>query len=326
MTNPKIRVEKVEMEAAAWHARLGAKPVSAETIQDFFAWRQDPAHAEAYGRVHKAWTDAADLAGDPEMQGLLDAAMARRGRRAFAWPRRTVIGLAAVGAALALVVGFAGWSWLDARSGYETGVGEQRLVQLADGSTVRLDTDTRIEVRFEGAHRRIELERGQALFDVAHDPGRPFVVQAGGTEVTAVGTVFDVRRDRADVRVTLVSGVVKVALAGEGGATRMTAGHQTEITARGATVRAVDASTATSWAQGRIVFRNTPLRAATAEVNRYLTQKVELDVGEKADTPVSGVFKVGDRDAFVSTAAAVLDLEARPGADGAVRLSARGKN
>ncbi len=327
MTNPKIRVEKVEMEAAAWHARLGVKPVSTETIEAFFAWRQDPVHAEAYGRVHKAWTDTGDLVPDPEMQRVLDEAMRRRAAPAFGRPRRTFIGIAAIGAGLALVVGYAGWTWLDARSGFETSVGEQRLVQLADGSSVRLDTDTRIRVRLEGTRRLIDLERGQALFDVAHDANRPFIVQAGGTQVTAVGTVFDVRRNRSDVQVTLVSGIVKVAPTGQGAAsTRMTAGHQARVTTDGALVRPIDAGTATSWTEGRIVFRNTPLRVAVAEVNRYLTQKVELGATDKAEVPVSGVFKVGDRDAFVSTAAAVLDLEVRPGADGALRLSAPGKN
>lgn len=325
MTNPKIRVEKAEMEAAAWHARLGVTPVSPDTIAEFFDWRQNPVHAEAYRRVSKAWTDTGRLTVDSELQRVLDEAMNRRTGTTSARPHRTFIGLAAVGAGVALA--FAAWSWMDARTRFATSIGEQRLVQLADGSSVRLDTDTRIKVRFEAGRRVIELERGQALFDVAHDAGRPFLVLAGETQVTAVGTVFDVRRDDADVQVTLVSGVVEIADLEKGrGPSRMTAGQQTRVTSAGSATRAIDVQAATSWADGRIVFRNTPLRIAVDEVNRYLTQKVELDADAKADVPVSGVFKVGDRDAFVSTAAAVLDLEVRPGTGGSVRLSAPGKN
>jgi transmembrane sensor len=327
MTSPKIRVERAETEAAAWHAKLGVKPVSSDTIKEFFAWREDPAHAEAYRRVHKAWTDTGRLVADPELQRVLDEAMTRRSKAIAARPRRTFIGFAAAGAGLALVLAVGTWSWLEARAQFSTAVGEQRLVQLADGSSVRLDTDTRIRVRFDNARRVIDLEQGQALFSVAHDSGRPFLVRAGDTRVTAVGTVFDVRRDSADVRVTLVQGVVEVAGAEEGRApSRMTAGQQTRVTAAGTATKAVDVETATSWADGRIVFKDTPLRAAVAEVNRYLTQKIELDADAKADVAVSGVFKVGDRDAFVSTAAAVLGLRVSAGEGGTVRLSAPGEN
>lgn len=327
MTNPKIRVERAETEAAAWHAKLGVKPVSSDTIKEFFAWREDPAHAEAYRRVHKAWTDTGRLVADPELQRVFDEAMTRRSKAVAARPRRTLIGFAAAGAGLALVLAVGTWSWLEAKTQFATAVGEQRLVQLADGSSVRLDTDTRVKVRFDHARRVIVLEQGQALFNVAHDAGRPFLVRAGDTQITAVGTIFDVRRDQADVRVTLVQGIVEVA-GGEGSRapSRMTAGHQTRVTAAGTATKAVDVETATSWADGRIVFRNTPLRAAVAEVNRYLTQKVELDADAKADVPVSGVFKVGDRDAFVSTAAAVLELKVSAGEGGTVRLSAPGEN
>lgn len=325
MTNPKIRVEKAEMEAAAWYAKLGVKPVTSDTIKEFFAWREDPIHAEAYRRVHKAWTDTGRLTADPELQRVLDDAMTRRSKSAKLPPRRTFIGIAAVGASLALA--FAAWSWLDAKTQFATAVGEQRLVQLADGSSVRLDTDTRIKVRFDGGKRLIDLEQGQALFNVAHDAAKPFLVRAGSTEVTAVGTIFDVRRDQAAVQVTLVQGIVEVAGGQQGRApSRITAGQQTRVTPTGAATKAVDVETATSWADGRIVFRDTPLRAAVAEVNRYLTQKVELDSDARADVPVSGVFKVGDRDAFVSTAAAVLELRVSAGEGGTVRLSAPGEN
>ena len=123
-------------------------------------------------------------------------------------PTRRLLGLAAIGAAAALVIG--GWTWWQGRSTFTTGVGEQWVVQLADGSSVRLDTDSRVRVRFSDGQRLVDLERGQAMFSVAHDAQRPFVVAAGDARVTAIGTVFDVQRQSAGVSVTLVSGAVDV--------------------------------------------------------------------------------------------------------------------
>jgi transmembrane sensor len=276
--------------------------------------------------VELIWGETGKLAGDPEIGAAVDAAMSR-GRAGRARERRlprTLIGLAAVGAAALMVVG--GWVWTQGRGAIATSVGEQRVVQLADGSSVRLDTDTRIRVRFDGQRRLVDLEGGQALFTVAHDTVRPFVVSAGDARVTAVGTVFEVRRGMAGASVTLVSGVVDVASGpSETSRRRMTAGNKAEVTASGAVIAPVDVATETSWTDGRIVFRDTPLRVAVAEVNRYLTDKVELAPGTLDQVRVNGVFNTGDREAFVSTASAVYPLQVSHGADGTVRLTERPK-
>ena len=326
MTNPKVRVETADTEAAAWHARLGARNISTGAIEDFFTWRAEPANAEAYRRVEKIWADTGKLADDPEIGRALEAAMLRKaGAAGSRGVPRTLLGLAAVGAAAALAIG--AWTWQQSRTVFATGVGEQRLVQLADGSSIRLDTASRIRVRFADDRRLVDLERGQALFTVAHDRTRPFIVEAGGTQVTAVGTVFDVRRDGATVRVTLVSGAVDVTPEGEGRAVRrMAAGEQTRVSSNGLATHAVDVEAETSWTDGRIVFRDTPLRLAVAEVNRYLPTKIELDAASLDAVPVNGVFRTGDRDAFVSTASQVFGLEVSPGPDGSVRLSERKNN
>ncbi|WP_087138739.1 FecR family protein [Brevundimonas diminuta] len=321
MTNPKIRVETSETEAAAWHARLGARSVSTQTIEEFFAWRAEPANADAYRRVEKIWGDTGRLANDPEIARALDEALSRR--QGAARPRRlprTLIGLTVGGAVMAAAVG--GALWLQSRTVFATGVGEQRLVQLADGSNVRLDTDSRIRVRFDGDRRLVELDAGQALFTVAHDAGRPFVVEADGAQVTAIGTVFDVRRDGSGVKVTLVSGVVDVAERRAGRETkRLAAGQQSRVTSQGQMTRVADIATETSWTEGRIVFRDTPLRDAVAEVNRYLPDKILLDPAVRGTASVNGVFKTGDRDAFVSTASAVFGLRASKDGEGRIVLS-----
>lgn len=325
MTGPKIRVETADTEAASWHARLGARSVSAATLEAFFAWRSEPLNDDAYRRVERLWESSGKLAGDPQIEAALQDALNRQAPEVR--PRRlprTLVGLAALGAAA--VLAFGAWSWVQARTVFSTATGEQRVVQLADGSTIRLDTDSRIRVRFNGDRRRIDLEAGQALFTVVHDTARPFIVDAGSVQVTAVGTVFDVQRTGAEVSVTLVSGVVDVAADRKAPPARMAAGHQARVSGDGVRTRPVDAALETSWTEGRIVFRDTPLREAVVEVNRYLTARIELVEGPAGSVPINGVFRTGDRDAFVSTASEGLGLEVRAGSNGAVILSERKNN
>lgn len=322
MASPTVRVETAEAEAAAWHDRLGARSVTTQEIEDFFAWRRTPANADAYRRLEAFWAQTKNLADNKDMAKAVDDAMSRRAERRPRLPR-TSLGMVAVGAAF--VLAFTGWGWWQGRNTFATSVGEQRIVQLADGSSVRLDTDSRIRVRFAADQRLIELEAGQAMFDVAPDRERPFVVQAGQARVTAVGTVFDVRRDAAAASVTLVSGIVDVASGRDGRATRMSAGHQARVAPRETRVKVVDVALETSWTDGRIVLRDTPLREAVAEVNRYLTDKVALAPGHLEGVAVNGVFKTGDRDAFVSTVSGGLDLQATRQADGSIMLAERAK-
>lgn len=325
MAGPNTRVATADLEAAAWHDRLGSRSVSTSTLEEFFAWRSVEANAEAYRRVEAVWAASGRLGGDARIREAVAEAMNRRaGSGLRDRYRRTLFALG--GATAALALGFGGWVWLDSRSVFATAVGEQRVLRLADGSTVRLDTGSAVRVRLGGDARRIELERGQALFAVAHDPGRPFIVEAGGARVTAVGTVFDVRRLEGAVRVTLVEGAVDVSGARGGPPSRMRAGQQARVTAEGVSTRAVDAVRATSWTAGRLVFEDTPLRQAVTEVNRYLDDPVVLDAGVRADVPVNGVFRTGDRAAFASAAAAGLGLESRIQADGTLLLSGRKNN
>jgi transmembrane sensor len=317
MSNPNRRVETAEREAARWHARLGESRVNADTVTQFFAWRKDPVNADAYRRVEQAWSQAAHLRGSPGVEAALTSAMTKPPRRRAASPAWGWSGAAV----LAALVGVAALAmWFQGRGdAYATAVGEQRVVTLADGSTVRLDTDTRIAVHYASDERGIVLERGQAQFEVAHQSSRPFVVRAGETAVTAVGTVFDVRRTETGVQVVLVSGAVEVD-AEAAPAERLAAG-QTAVVERGlARIAPVDVRAATSWTDGRLMFRDRPLGEAVREVNRYLEAPVVLGSTDLGRIPVNGVFRIGDRAAFVEAVSAGLNLRTSRGPDGAVVL------
>ncbi len=303
-------------EAARWIARLGTRSISLETLQEFADWRRDPKNSEAYQRAEQLWSKVGDLSGDPDIQAALVRAGSRKPRR-FRFKHAVSLGVAtAVAASLVVCVVL----WQD-RGVYHTGIGEQQVVQLADGSRVRLDTNSRLKVRLGSDQRRIELIEGQAFFEVANDPGRPFIVSTPDASVTAVGTVFEVRRVGSETRVVLVSGAVDVVRSDTKAAPqRLRPNQQSEISRRGAEVTTVDAVAATSWTGGDLTFVDTPLSEAVAEVNRYLAHPIVLDAPSAADTSINGVFRSGDRAAFVSAAAQLLGLRAVIQPNGEVHL------
>lgn len=328
------RRDRAREEAAAWFARLGRQAVTTDALRRFRDWRSRPANAAAYAEVEATWSKAGDLRHDPELMAATAAALDRRSFRARLAGLGPPPPLAWGGTALALLAVAAALTFGPAAlaPAYDTGVGEQRLVVLEDGSRVRLNTDSRVRVRFAGDRRRVDLLRGQAFFEVAHDADRPFTVDAGSAEVRALGTRFDVRRLDGTVQVTLVEGAVRVApedspAGAAPSAWTLAAGQQLTVApGRPAAPRPTDAAGATSWTTGRIVFRETPLAAAVAEVNRYSPRKVVLDAPGLAAAPVNGVFDTGDTEAFVAAATSLFGLEARrpakgpSGADGPIVL------
>jgi transmembrane sensor len=321
MSDPPPQPTRAQAEAAEWFARLGNRSVSTQTIRDFQDWRDTPANDAAYAEVEAFWEASGARAADPQIMRMTEEALARRpGLRLPAWLRsprvRWSLALAALTAAAltALAVN-------QISPTYTTQPTEQRVIRLADGSRVHLNVASQVRVRLRGHERRITLARGEAFFDVAHDAQRPFVVEAGGAAVRALGTRFDVRRDDGQVQVTLVEGVVRVNR-DKGPETWTLAPNQQLTLARATATRRflTTATPATSWTSGRLTFHETPLAAAVAEVNRYSDKKVALEGPGLTDRRVSGVFDVGDTEAFAKGVALVFDLKATPAPDGSITL------
>jgi transmembrane sensor len=267
------------------------------------------------------------LADDPRLQALAERA-ARRPREGawlarLGWPGPALfggLGLLAAGLAAGALL------WIQPfGQTYDTSVGERRAISLEDGSTVELNTDSRVRVRLGKTERRLELLKGQAMFAVAHDASRPFIVTAGDTAVRAVGTKFEVYRTGGAVRVILTEGRVQVSRSGQTAKpVTMTAGERVEA-APGEALKAapVDVAAATGWTQGRLTFQDAPLAQAVAEVNRYSRRHVVLGAGAPTDERVNGVFDAGDTEAFAHGVATMLDLTAARRADGAIELTGR---
>ncbi|GAA0625029.1 FecR family protein [Brevundimonas kwangchunensis] len=312
-------------EAADWFSKLNQRKVTTADIKGFSAWRRDPENARAFSRLEAMWDAAGTLAKTSGMAALTEDAASRARqapKRRRSLPGR-LIPLGAAGAAvLALALG--SWSWWSAQrpDAYDTAIGEQRTVRLTDGSRIILDTDTHVTVRFSGSERLVTLASGRAMFEVEGDPDRPFLVKAGDTEVTAIGTRFDVRRSGAGAQIVLVEGQVAVRQDASVRPTwTLAPGQQVTTSVQRPGVIAVNVPAATSWTTGRLTFENTPIAVAVAEVNRYSPSPVELRDDRISSVRVSGVFDAGDVDGFVAALRDLYALEATRAPDGHLVLT-----
>jgi transmembrane sensor len=235
----------------------------------------------------------------------------RRSPDELAMPeRRRVFAIAAAIAAAGMVAWFSSYhlGWKQ----YHTGVGGREKRELADGSTVDLNTNTELNVRISGSRRDIMLSRGEALFHVAHDANRPFYVTAGGTVVRAVGTEFSVRiRDPEHVDVLVAEGKVAVGAPGTDAnfenpslllaAPKVSAGQAASVRPKLVAIRpmlADDVTRKLRWTTGFITFQGESLSDAVQEFNRYNDRQIRIADQSIVDVKVGGNFRVTDVDSF----------------------------
>ncbi len=327
--------------AALWYDRFNRERISEETRAEGTRWLEASArHRAAYEAVAQAWTLAQQAAHDPRIMALRHEAALRLTRRSSRWSFVSVglaaaAALVAVGVALALALNLPGGSFpWGQRDRYSTVTGERLTVTLKDGSQVTLNTQTRIKTSFDSGERRVQLEEGQALFEVAKDPLRPFVVLAQGRRFVAVGTAFDVRIDGDRVRVTMVEGTVKVVPRGparespDKPGVLLSAGQQLIVDSTVADpepelVSTIDAERVTSWRRGQVIFSDTSLAEAVAELNRYSEQKIVLATPALADLKLSGAFATGRAAVFVEALTTYFPVKVVRVDDRALVLDAR---
>ncbi|MBY8829650.1 FecR family protein [Hephaestia mangrovi] len=193
---------------------------------------------------------------------------------------------------------------------YASGDGERRVIDMNDGSVITLAAQSRVEVAYTPGRRLVRLDRGEALFKVAHNKQRPFIVQAAGGEVKAVGTAFDVKLDgESSAKVTVVEGVIRIAVASASKdnqeqiariarkGDQVSFGVKPEQSARVAYIGAsqkADADLATSWTRGMLYFHGEPLSQVVKTVNSYAKDKIAPPPASKANVPVFGIIAEGD--------------------------------
>jgi transmembrane sensor len=294
--------------------------VDGEARVRFIEWlRRSPEHIQAYLEVSGVWSELPSS--DPEGRFDIASLIARarnepdtiplspvnprrppplpaaepRGWRGLS--RRPVMAAAAL-ALLASITALFLWIDSDTAHSYSTGIGEQRTIQLLDGSTVELNARSRVKIRLTDRRRDVALIEGQALFRVAKDKQRPFVVRAGDAQVRAVGTEFDVYKKQAETVVTVVEGRVETFSGADGAdaaAIMLSAGEQLTVLPHTVTkpTRA-DTVAATAWVQKRLIFEETPLKEVAEEFNRYNRRPLSIDDAELQTLKISGVYSSTD--------------------------------
>lgn len=324
--------------AVAWLLRQQDAPLGDDDRAAFDAWLALEVNSHAFAAARGTWDAVSQVASDPVITAER-ARILRETRTTRRWRRL------AAAASLAAVVLCAGvvltstrpWDATATGTGgivpdgagelIGTRIGERSSITLADGSIVTLNTDSAVRVAYTAKERRIVLERGQAFFEVARHQPQPFAVYAGSQRVVATGTAFDVRLDPLRTQVVLIEGEVHVGdqSAPRGAAVILHPGQK--LLARGSgppEVSAADLDQATSWTTGRLIFRDTPLRDAVEEINRYSDRKIVLADPEAGALPVSGVFFTGQPARFARALAEIHPLAIREGpSGGAIVLSRR---
>jgi len=319
--------EQINAHAAAWLARRDAPEWSDADEAELDRWMQASfRHRVAYLRLDSVWkksgrlkalgagcapgeipppgqwrrspfAEALDVTKAPPAGHTIDSH-----RR---WPGRSRRRLALVAGALLAALACATWYVAPLGSKYQTPIGAVETVAINDGSRVTLNTDTAIRVALSEGERRIQLDRGEAYFEVAKDAHRPFVVHAGAVSVTAVGTQFSVRRQGSDTLVIVTEGVVRVQGYGAAASSHpqaVTAGQSARVTEAGVLIQdepEARAEEQLSWRTGVLVFRDTRLENAVAEFNRYNARKIVIADPALRNLRVAGSFKATSTDAFV---------------------------
>jgi transmembrane sensor len=344
--------EQVTAEAVDWFLKFQSPGNTPAYHAAFGEWLlRSPLHVEEYLAVSSAWgvlRIPADGAFDTE--ALISAARAEhepvnvvrladrqtphmRRRPEARTGRKRWASVAAV-----LVLGTSLWFtqhlWFGGTD-YATAVGEQRSVTLSDGSVVYLNTSSQVRVRWSAAERHIDLLRGEARFQVAKNPARPFVVATSKATVRAVGTVFNVRADQGDTQVAVIEGRVEVrtleplrtqegphASAPTASAVLLAAGEHAEVTPLGINRdRGQSIEAATAWTDRRLVFRGESLATVVAEFNRYRSQPLVLDDPQLAHLQISGAFDLSDPESLLTYLKSYETVRVVYSRDGAEHLS-----
>lgn len=323
ITTSDERRARAAEEAAGWMLRLESGQLSTVERGQFIDWlRESPLHVAEMlrvGAVHglltefTGWNDIASvdaLPSDnvvplPVRGGLSDTVLPVSGHGRF-----KQIGLLAASLAVIAVSAF----WMLGRdvTHIQTQRGEHREIKLVDGSLLEMAPDSEVHLHIDRKQRLVILDRGEALFHVAKDPDRPFIVEADQTRVRAVGTAFSVARNADAILVTVAEGKVTVSMTEQASqrTTRNPAmrsialgiNQQVAVTPSGVAtdVRTVDSRMEMAWARGVLIFDGNTVAEVVRRFN--LANRVQIRVLDQtlAARPVSGVFDAADPQSFVA--------------------------
>lgn len=344
--------EKLEDEAAAWHALMHSGDVDADVRKRFESWlAADHNHRQAYASFEQVYKDldyalvAAEVDIDAALGRSDDLREPARSSLQSKWrkwlggfiPRPALIGggmAAAAVAALALILTF---PMLTAPQppAYSTQIAEITEIRLEDGSVITLGAQSSIETDFTENSRRVRLVAGEAFFNVAKDANRPFFVIADDTLVRVVGTQFDVKYGSEKIHVSVLEGVVEVTkpqnieeilvTADTTGLDRqvLTAGQKVEAVREAAlsTVQQIEQAPAGSWRTGRLAYEDASLTEIVADLGRYREQPIRLASSDIGGLRSTVAFDVEDIDQFLEVIETIHPVAVEKEPSGEITLS-----
>jgi transmembrane sensor len=313
-------------EASRWLALLQAGELSMEERAEFIDWlRESPVHVAEMLHVCRQhrdlstftrWAQIAGSASDAPGGLVVPFPRPEAGSPNTAAPgtryRRMVMAAVACVALLGIISVFFALDFDQIK--IRTQIGERREVTLVDGSVVDLAPNSYLQVRFAKKERFVALESGEALFQVAKNAERPFIVEAGDTRVRAVGTAFSVERESAGVSITVVEGKVKITqtpslarraqLTTGADPTELFLGANEQVvvsSTRGAApVRQVKAEVEIAWANGNLIFDNESVGRIVERFNSYNRLQIRVTDPGVTQRKVSGMFRASDPESFVA--------------------------
>ena len=332
--------DTIKEEAALWVMRLDSGALAAEERAELKAWlKRSARHQEAMNEAAAVWGGADML----EQYNLIDplqdeAPGVWRLPRRFAIAGAMAASFVAAFAVITLQGGF--WGGDVQTETFRTAIGEQRTIALIDGSTIALNTYTEAAVEITRRKRTIRLLRGEAHFEVAAEPGRPFRVYANQGLVEAVGTAFSVRLRETDVEVIVVEGVVELFSQGE----RIETDSAPPSSDPAFAYRSLAALTVNEsavfderierrekldnavlerklmWRDGFLAFSGETLAEVVGEMSRYTDIEIEIADPALGATPIAGSFEAGNIQGMFDSLEKVFGIKAEIEAPTRVRL------
>ncbi|MBL8267908.1 FecR family protein [Steroidobacter sp.] len=328
--------KQIEASASAWLAKRDTGLLSEQEQRELADWLEaDTANRVAFLRLEAGWERIARLKalaagakpGIPPRRGRWGTSPFFRKRSdAAARPLVRVSRPRLVALAASVLLAVAAGVYFNSSNSdgrYTTVIGGVSSIPLSDGSTMTLNTASKVRVALTQTQRYIALDAGEAFFEVAKDASRPFVVDIGGKRVVAVGTQFSVRRYGEDLQVVVTEGKVRLEQKDGSAISELLTAGEVAHTANAAVLvqrRSVrEAEDALSWRRGYLIFDETLLVDAVTEFNRYTSRKIQVEGPKLASLRISGKFRATNADDFIHVLRNGFGVQVRETVEGDVR-------
>jgi len=342
MTFNPTELSNIKEQAALWLVKMDSAQLNAEELSDFEAWiNTSDFHLTYFNKMAKNWESLSALTPLADAYPIDSFKKAGSGSKNTNGWERFLARPALAGYAMAILLSVTiilKWDVTKTQT-YQTAAGEHASYTLDDGSMIALNTNTQITVRYSKHRRIVNLEHGEANFEVAKNKERPFIVEAGGGLVWAVGTVFDVRSINNSVDVVVSEGTIKVysdisanshsvalnvpvvsssteaiVTAGNGIQYQKIVGKIIPLTEKARMIRL-------AWINGSLIFDGETLEKAIEEISRYTNTKIIISDSDIKSMRIGGHYKIKDIDALLFTLGKSFNIKVSKDEQGKIILS-----